>query len=145
MNTSQLRRILLADYMTSECFQGVFPMNSIPNMKPGCYIINTHDDDQPGEHWLAVYNDHGHIEYFDSFGRPPLDSRLDSFLGDNYKYNTTELQQLFSNACGFYCVYYLFHRVRGFTMEEIITVLKRSDGDYIAKDFVVRHFKPIFV
>ena len=79
MNTAQIRRILLTDYMTSDCFRGVFAMNTLPNMEPGCYIINTHDDDQPGEHWLAVYNDHGHIEYFDSFGRPPLDKRLNSF------------------------------------------------------------------
>lgn len=144
MNTSQIRTILRNDVMASDCFHGVFPMDSLPKMDYGCYVINTDDADEPGEHWLAVYNDHGHIEYFDSFGRLPLDKRLEIFLGDHYKYNKIQLQQLFSNACGFYCVYYILHRVRGFTMEEIITVLKRSDGDFIAKDFVYRHYKPLF-
>ena len=145
MNSRQIRRILQSDAMASDLYRGIYPMDRLPRMEPGYYIINTDNHDEPGKHWLVVYNDHGQIEYFDSFGRPPLDKRLKSFLGNNYKYNATELQQLFSNACGFYCVYYIIHRVRGFTMEEIITVLKRSDGDYIAKEFLYRHFKPIFL
>ena len=146
MNTDHMNLILKTNHLTRDCFRGVFPMDWVPSLKmePGCYIINTDDEDEPGEHWVAVYNDNGQIEYFDSYGLPPLDKRLDSFLGNNYKYNATHLQQLFTKACGFYCVYYIFHRVMNFTMEEIITVLKRSDGDHIAQDFVTRHYKPLF-
>jgi len=145
MNTAQIRRILQSDAMASDLYRGIYPIDRLPTIEPGYYIINTENHDEPGEHWLVVYNDNGQIEYFDSFGRPPLDKRLYSFLGSDYKYNEAELQQLFSNACGFYCVYYILHRVRGCTMEEIITILNRSDGDFIVKDFLYRRYKPIFV
>lgn len=144
MNTSQLRRILQTDVMASDLYRGIYAMDTLPDCTPGYYIINTDDQDEPGEHWLAVFNDHGHIEYFDSFGRPPLDKRLETFLGKTYKYNDIPLQLLFSNACGFYCVYYILHRCRGYSMEEIIHILKRSDGDFIVKDYLYRHYKPVF-
>jgi hypothetical protein len=73
-----------------------------------------------------------------------MDVRLKDFLGPNYVYNATPLQQIFSNACGFYCVYYILHRARDCTMEDIINVLKRSDGDFIVKEFIYRHYKPLF-
>ena len=146
MNTQQIHHILKSDFMSSKLYHGTYPMDRIPylKMENGAFVINTDNHDEPGEHWLVVYNDNGYVEYFDSFGRPPLDKRLKSFLGNDYKYNKTELQLLFSNACGFYCVYYILHRVRGYSMDEIINVLKRSDGDFIVKKFVYRHYKPVF-
>ena len=146
MNTRQIEAILKSDLMTRDLYRGTFSMDEVPRLKmrPGCFIINTDDRDEPGEHWLAVYNDNGHVEYFDSYGLPPIDKRLFAFLGDNYKYNATKLQLLFSNACGFYCVYNILHRARGRSMEDIIKVLKRSDGDFIVKEFLYRHYKPLF-
>ena len=29
-------------------------------------------------------------------------------------------------------------------MVDIINVLKRSDGDFVVKDFLYRHYKPLF-
>ena len=83
-------------------------MDQLPTLQRGAYIINTDDHDEPGEHWLAVYVDKD-VEYFDSFGLFPLDSRLEHFLGDDYLYNAAPMQQIFSNACGFivcitYCI-----------------------------------------
>ena len=60
-----------------------FPMDQRPTLQRGAYITNTDDHGEPGEHWLAVYVDKD-VEYFDSFGLFPLDSRLEIFLGDDY-------------------------------------------------------------
>ena len=144
MNTSQLERILQTDVMTSDMYRGVYAMDTLPELQHGSYIINTDDADEPGEHWLAVFNDNGDVEYFDSFGRAPWYERLKLFLGTEYKYNATPLQLLFSNACGFYCVYYILNRCRGYSMEEIMNILKRSDGDYVVKDYLYRLYKPVF-
>ena len=143
MNTKQINAILEYDCMTKDLYHGEFPMDQLPTLQHGAYIINTDDHDEPGEHWLAVYVDKD-VEYFDSFGLFPLDSRLEHFLGDDYLYNAAPMQQIFSNACGFYCVYYILHRARGHSMVDIINVLKRSDGDFVVKDFLYRHYKPLF-
>ena len=143
MNTKQINAILRSDCMTKDLYHGEFAMDCLPNLQPGAYIINTDDYDEPGEHWLAVYNDDC-VEYFDSYGLVPLDDRLNRFLGVHYVYNSVKLQQLFSNACGFYCVYYILHRARGYYMNDIINVLKRSDGDFVVKEFLYRHYKPLF-
>lgn len=144
MNTEQIRRILQSDVMARDFYRGIFPIDKLPAMEPGFYIINTDNHDDPGEHWLAVFNDNNHVEYFDSYGQEPLDYRLKAFLGNDYKFNPTKLQQLFNNSCGFYCTYYILHRVRGYSMSEIVTILKRSDGDFIVKEFLYRHYKPVF-
>jgi hypothetical protein len=130
--------------MTKELYHGEFPMDQLPTLQPGAYIINTDDSDGPGQHWLAVYVDDDIVEYFDSYGLPPCDSRLERFLGKCYVYNAIPLQQIFSNACGFYCVYYILHRARNYSMIDIINVLKKSDGDFVVKDFLYRHYKPVF-
>ena len=91
--------------------------------------------DEPVEHWLAVYFDKD-VEYLDSLGLFPLDSRLENYLSEDYVYNTAPMQQNFSNACGFYCIYYILHRARGHSMVDIIDTLKRSDGDFVVKDYL---------
>ena len=48
-------------------------------------------------------------------------------------YNAALMQQLLSNACGFYCVYYILHRARGHSMVDIIDTFKRSGGDFVVK------------
>lgn len=140
MNTQQIQAILQNDYMTKGLFQGVFPMDELPSSCDGMYVINTDDHDEPGEHWVAVYNK----EYFDSFGVPPQDKRLIDFLGPNVIYNSVPLQQLLTNACGFYCVYYLLERARGERIEDIIHVLNHSDSDFVVKQLIFDRYKPLF-
>lgn len=140
MNTGQIDAILRNDYMTKSLFQGVYPIDQLPSSCNGMYVINTDEHDEPGEHWLAVYNK----EYFDSYGLPPLDRRIIQFLGSDVMYNTVHLQQLMSNACGFYCVYYLLERARGNSAENIIHILKNSDSDFIVKEMVYDRYKSLF-
>ena len=140
MNSLQIDSILRNDYMTKHIFQGVYAVDVLPESCVGMYVINTDEHDQPGQHWVAVYND----EYFDSFGLPPLDQRIKDFLGYNIIYNKVTLQPILTNACGFYCVYYLLERARGQSMEDIIHVLKNDDGDFIVKSMIFNRYKPLF-
>ena len=90
MNTKQINAILEYYCMTKDLYHGEFPMNQLPTLQRGAYIINTDDHDESGEHWLALYFDKD-VEYFDSFGLYPLDSRLKTCLGDDYVYNTASM------------------------------------------------------
>ena len=140
MNTHQIRSILQSDYMTKHFFQGVFPIDQLPLACEGMYVINTDEHDEPGELWVAVYNK----EYFDSYGLPPTDKRLLKFLGSDFVYNNVPLQQAWSNACGFYCVYYLLERARGKSFDDIVYILRHSDSDFIVKSTIYDRYTPLF-
>ena len=129
-------------------------------------IINYDESDEPGSHWVAVYNalsswpTHTSSsslssswsslspEFFDPAGLPPLDDRIKCYLlGPNYTYNPNVLQQVQGNACGFYCVYYILQRSRSVSSNDIIEFLSAmtsSRSDYYVKDYIYSQFKPIF-
>jgi hypothetical protein len=86
--------------------------------------MNTDPSNKPGTHWVAVYCD----EYFDSYGRPSK---------RNKKYNPVRIQGTLSSACGQYCVYYLCHRIRGRSMNDIV---KDFSYDYALNDMCVTEY-----
>ena len=50
MNTKQINAILEYGCMTKDLYHGEFPMDQLPALQRGAYIINTDDHDEPGEH-----------------------------------------------------------------------------------------------
>ena len=122
MNTTELVDILKADPFTKHLIcivhDGVHASNQLKKEEsPAIYIINTDPAWKPGRHWVAIYKGE-ETEYFDSFGEEPTVPAICEFLNE-YKYNTHELQQSTSSTCGHYCIYYLIHRCRGYSMENI--------------------------
>ena len=57
------------------------------------------------------------IEYFDSYGLPPINLILNNF---NYVYNSNQYQSYKSKACGYYCIYYIYKRYHGESYYDII-------------------------
>ena len=145
MYRKQIETILALDNATRNMNHGVYAMDRLPQRKPGAYVINADNHDESGSHWMAVFCTRDRIEFMDSYGRSPPDERLLQFLGSNYAYNTVPLQKPLSNACGFYCLYFLLHRARGHSATSIIELLRRSDSDYVVKEYVYSRYKPIFV
>jgi len=71
-----------------------------------------------GTHWVCIYNDpkSNDIEYFDSFGLTPPGIILKYLKSSNKKgvtYNSSEIQNLNSFMCGYYCCYYIMERFNG--------------------------------
>ena len=143
MDTRQITAILQTNFMTKDIFRGVYPMDQLPSTCTGAMVINTDDHNEPGQHWVAIYYDDVK-EYFDSYGIPPQDTRLQKFIGDDAYYNFIQLQRPLSNACGFYCVYYILQRARGKSADDVITLLKNSDSDFIVKDYIFEHYRHLF-
>jgi hypothetical protein len=126
MNTVQIESALGQDPAVSPHFLGVFPCDKLPQPTkyPCAVVANTDPAGAKGEHWVAFYiADDGTVEYFDSFGMPPLNCDLFSYFessGKKYKFNDVQLQGISSTACGHYCIAFLARRVRGQSLDDIV-------------------------
>ncbi len=145
MNTAQITQILQRDPRIQNVFQGVYPRDKLPRSSktyPSAYVCNTEPHTEKGEHWIAIYFDeHGHGEYFDSYGLPPIHKTFIHFLNKHcisWIYNDKQLQGLTSHVCGQYCIFYLWHRCRGTSMQTIVLMFGNNvqDNDVLVYEFV---------
>ena len=78
------------------------------------FVCNTDDDDEPGEHWIALYLDaDGRGYYFCSYGLPPRQAAFRTFMKEHcseWTHNSMRLQSSLPKVCGQYCVAYLLLR-----------------------------------
>lgn len=106
-------------------FLGVFPRDSLPNIpsKGSCSIANTDSKYEEGEHWIAMYLDDQHGEYFDSFGLPPLHQDFIKFMKNvrsTWIFSNKDIQNYSSVSCGEFCIAFLKHRCKGLTMDSFL-------------------------
>lgn len=117
MDTGQLRAVLSQSLGSS--FAGVYPRDLIPHqLRPykKTIVVNTDPHDRPGMHWVCLYLNTPIIEYFDSYGLPPLHHEIRDFIArhaQQWDYNRNRYQEYSTDICGQYCVYYLQQRHRG--------------------------------
>lgn len=152
MNSDELLRAAMSDNVTKNYgFLGVFSPDTLPVRSmikdPLLLICNTEDSDLPGQHWIAIHKDHrGHGFYFDSYGAPP---KLPEFMAimdscHQWSYNKTQVQSLGSTTCGQYCLFFVTHCSRGYSLDNIVELLDQDDdkfvNDAIVNDFVKRNF-----
>ncbi len=129
MNSGQLTKCINADrtVLAIQC-AGVFPVNLLPppDGLPFSLIANLDPDTQPGSHWVCIHMDmERRTEFFDSYARSPETKEIVQYLK---KYGDSDeliccpkrLQGTFSSPCGQYCIYYLYHRLRGQSMNMIV-------------------------
>jgi len=91
-------------------FLGVYPSDLLPGIvhRTGTLIINAYPHTKEGSHWLAIHLEPrlSDASYFDSYGRPPSDPNILSFIRRNaviWGYNSILLQGSFTDVCGQYC------------------------------------------
>jgi hypothetical protein len=129
MNTSQIENALgTIDNMVKHCFVGVFPCDKLSRLHIDKFlcamVVNTDPSGQPGEHWVAFFvSSSSSIEYFDSFGMPPVNCDLFRFFQSFSitSFNDVRLQAIDSTVCGHYCIAFLARRVRGQSMSDIVS------------------------
>ncbi|CAK1547556.1 unnamed protein product [Leptosia nina] len=133
MNTLQLQDCL--SKINPVLHNNVFAANRLPiHMELPIYLISNLDPDtQPGSHWVAIHVDKSrHGEYFDSFGRAPSGShRL--FLNRNctmWNYNKRVLQDDWSSVCGEYCLFYIFFKVHGKSLDDYIMFFDEHNREW---------------
>lgn len=77
-------------------------------------VINTDSSDEPGSHWIAVFQEiPGTLEIFDSFGRDlhfygPMMAHLAN--GKRVISQTLQYQSNLSTVCGQHCMFFMLRR-----------------------------------
>ncbi len=147
------------DKVTSHYFQGLAMRDSeaLPHLRadPALYILNTAPMASRGEHWCAVYFEGMTQEFFDSFGMSPAFYGFDALLNTRemsptrLSFNKIPLQSFTSIVCGHHCVLYAFHKCRGYSLNEVVSlypgdVTDRGKNDKFALNFVLQ-FGSIYV
>lgn len=103
MDTGQLRAVLSQSLGNS--FAGVYPRDLIPHqLRPyeKAIVVNTDPHDRPGMHWVCLYLNTPIIEYFDSYGLPPLHHEIRDFIArhaQQWDYNRNRYQDYSTDVC----------------------------------------------
>jgi hypothetical protein len=149
MDGKQISEFLKKDAFTSWYFQG-FSMNDtikLPSSKkdPALYILNTDKESGKGIHWCAAVFEGLRGEFFDPFGMSPqvygFDDLLQTRKIKKIVYNTVVVQNLSSIVCGHHCLFYAYHRCRGYSLSDILTKYDPYDtekNDAMVVDFLIR-------
>lgn len=146
MNGDEIFSLIAKDAVLKSCFIGVFAANELPSYLPTGkgLIVNCCKRTLPGQHWLAIYQSSSNkVEFFDSFGRKPSDYGIKITSGRIVQTNNIQLQNLFSNVCGLYCIFYLMKRVRGHGMTTIVNIFSDNNtlfNDSLLKKKICDHF-----
>ena len=143
LTTLQLNNVLMKNPVTKKSYIGTFPGCLIPSIKSKRYsfITNTDLHHEHGEHWNAWVVHGDKILFFDSFGRDPRDPSFPEIYKDvvnrfeTFKYTKTQIQNVTSSMCGYYCIHFLYVLSLGldfdFFMNEYTYDFRRNDIDVI--------------
>ena len=143
LTTLQLNNVLMKNPVTKKIYIRTFPGCLIPSIKSKRYsfITNTDLHHEHGEHWNAWVVHGDKILFFDSFGRDPRDPSFPEIYKDvvnrfeTFKYTKTQIQNVTSSTCGYYCIHFLYVLSLGlgfdFFMNEYTDDFRRNDIDVI--------------
>ena len=147
MNNKQLSDLIYSSPITKDYFNGVFAADTLPygnKRKHGFYIANQDPISSKGSHWVSFFipsNRYQNMEYFDSYGMYPP-KLLESFLNTSYIRSTKFIQNAFSATCGQYCMYYIYQRCKGKSLEEIVSYFtdEHLENDIYVNNFIEEKF-----
>ena len=83
METDHISQLLARDPLV--CHYEVVAKDTLPEVVstyPSAFVCNTHDSDQPGEHWVAMYVDEIG-DYFDPYGQKPQHAEFTNFMNEH--------------------------------------------------------------
>lgn len=121
-----------ADRKTLTAFYGVCAMDDLPEFihtRPFLMIVNTHTQNLPGEHWIAILVDaNRNGEVFDSLAQPVsniLIRWLNRFT-NKWKKNERTFQHLLSSTCGAFALYFTLNRLQVKDFETLTSLFNES-------------------
>ena len=134
--------------LRTDNFLGAYAFDELP-VNPGhdfSVIVNTQPSSEPGEHWLPIIFKNGIFHFIDSYGRSPMNLLFstefrnkikDYFKGYKYKYNPRMIQDIFSNACGYYSIYFI-HEMEYKSMKAALDIFGKNfkKNDALVKEIV---------
>lgn len=129
MNTSRLKEMLQrvgCGRETTVLACNELPVGQKPSIKT-LYVVNMDENWLPGTHWIVLFIASEHeVEIFDSLCTSPEKNNkyIHAFVNmfDVVIKNAgKQLQDVESDSCGLFCVYYAYYRCKGgLTMQQIV-------------------------
>lgn len=150
METCEISRILQRK-LPKSVFKGVVSADNFPKPPSGndvfCFVSNTDCICNEGTHWIAFYRDqYGVGHYFDSFGMKPINNHKDIWIKYFQKvspygveYYNRRIQNIISDNCGQFCIYYLIKRYS----HDPSVISDNMLMDKVTDDVVVRYVNRI--
>lgn len=79
-------------------------------------------------HWLLLVVSHGCVEVFDTLGLVSVETYGEEMVNFTKRYKCTlvNTELLDTMHCGYYCLLYAYHRSRGYSATEVMTIIKDS-------------------
>ena len=131
LSANELNKLL--PNIVQKSFKGIFMSDEIPKREVGYYIFNLdnsagdyskEDDTSIGNHWVGLSIKSDKAEYFDPFGEPPHENIIKWLKKRRPKYeiwyNTSQIQNLESDRCGWYVLYFLTSTAKVTSFYDII-------------------------
>lgn len=152
MNGYELECFIKSNQCVQHTVKGIFARTNLPTGRmeyPSAYIVNSDDDNGPGEHWLTiVLKSRAHGIFFDSFGRPPdfYGAELKHFLNcnvDSYEYFGVQIQPKHSSRCGFFVLTFLLLNVcLNYSLDSVSKFFSSdvNENDSIVFNFVNKYY-----
>ena len=150
LDSVQIANLVSGNVSLSETFLGVYSLNALPDRLPrNCpitLIVNTDTSNLAGQHWIAIWISPNKIgEVFDSYGRLPP-ARVQRWMNIQtrmWTFNRRLVQSYTSTKCGAFCLFYLYHKVHGVSLKNIVSKFFPIFvflNDYIVQVFIDRIF-----
>ena len=130
LNTIQIDAILKQNVYTRKYYYGTMPSCraiNLPKRQKFAFITNVDNHSAGGTHWTAWFSIAGHVYFFDSFGRSPLDPSFPHVYRDillnfkSFSYSSSQIQSKRSFTCGYFCIYFVLNFSLGLDMKEMVS------------------------
>ena len=146
MNTFEIDQVLSSTKHIKDIFMGVYSVDTLPHMiqyYPSCYVVNTDESTDAGEHWVCIYFNSNP----DSFANSPYfyDKCVLSFVERNccsWVCNVKRLQSSLSTVCGQYCIFFAVCESIDVSLKQICSVFCNHYelNDMIVNEYVCINF-----
>ena len=136
-DTQQLLKCGLIDEDISALFLGVFPADQIPLFFPTrdwCLIANTDPAGKDGQHWIAMGFKWRQNFFFDSYGNKPSFYQECWKRFDKWRRWDKDVQQLTSDVCGDWCLYWCSGFARVLTENKLSRFLNKFCDNKMEND-----------
>lgn len=144
MNTLEIKEYVNRHNICN-IFRGVFACDDLPVKvkKPATFIINLSKKLEVGSHWVGLFIDtYNCCYYFDSFGLPPSNLYIISFIRKHSVHmihNSKQLQHITSTKCGQFCCAFIVNILKNKSIAAFI--MKFSPNLYINEIVIERLYQ----
>ena len=143
MDTIEINKMLRRCKITSKYYAGCFACDDPPTILkfPASLVLNTDNRRECGTHWTALFCiNKSEVYYFDSFGDEP-NPCIQKYLKKFKKVHKNKqiIQNILSENCGYYCIFFIYLCSKGLTFNQILKKLYLiEDADNYVKYFCLK-------